>query len=164
MGGFSVGGTRTTLWKLQTQYKNPLCSLPGSGFRCLRTACWLPTQAARLVSTSLLKSFSLGEVQTWDLLAVAISPLLWISVYVRSDGQSNKPPPGDLSYGGWLRRHGPCGITSSPVTGPNVNQSLLNVSGSLTWVEIEKESKLDENNASVFLPELAQAGPQHWRS
>lgn len=28
-------------------------------------------------------------------------------------------------------------------------------------MEIEKESKLDGNNAPVFLPELAQAGPQH---
>lgn len=27
-------------------------------------------------------------------------------------------------------------------------------------METEKESKLDENNAPVFLPELAQAGPQ----
>lgn len=63
---------------------------------------------------------------------MAISLLLWLSVYVRSDGHSNKPLPGDLSDGGRLRRHSPCGITSSPVTGPNVNQSLLNVPGSLT--------------------------------
>lgn len=87
-----------------------------------------------------------------------ISPLLWISKYVKSDGRNNKPLPGDLSYGGRLRRHGPCGITSSPVTGPNVSQSLP---GSLMRLEIGEKSKLDENNAPAFLPELAQAGPQH---
>lgn len=28
-------------------------------------------------------------------------------------------------------------------------------------LEIGEKSKLDENNAPAFLPELAQAGPQH---
>lgn len=82
-------------------------------------------------------------------------------MYVRNDGRNNKPLPGDLSYGGWLRRHSPCNIASSPVTGPNVSQSLLNVPGSFMRLEIGKKAKLDENNAPAFLPELAQADPQH---